>query len=81
MRTLAAKVGSMILANSSGLQVGAEGPMIHIGAIVGNGVSQMQSKEFGFKIPGMRHFRYVRLLFSLSLYTLPPLSKFKRSLN
>eukprot|EP00026_Physarum_polycephalum_P002045 Phypoly_transcript_02049.p1 GENE.Phypoly_transcript_02049~~Phypoly_transcript_02049.p1 ORF type:complete len:942 (+),score=158.82 Phypoly_transcript_02049:112-2937(+) len=57
MRTLFGKVTSMICANSSGLQVGAEGPMIHVGAIVGNGVSQMQSKELGFKIPGMRHFR------------------------
>lgn len=52
----------MILANSSGLQVGAEGPMIHVGAIVANGVSQMQSKELGFKIPGMRHFRLVVIL-------------------
>lgn len=57
LRTLAGKVGSMILANSAGMQLGAEGPMIHIGAIVGNGVSQMQSKELGFKIPGMRFFR------------------------
>lgn len=66
MRTLAGKVGSMILSNSAGLQVGAEGPMIHIGAIVGNGVSQMQSKELGFKIPGMRHFRYTLVYFFIS---------------
>lgn len=57
MRTLFAKVTSMIFANAAGLQVGAEGPMIHVGAILGNGVSQMQSKELGFKIPFMRHFR------------------------
>jgi hypothetical protein len=40
--------------------------MIHIGAIVGNGVSQMQSKELGFKIPGMRHFRYTLVYFFIS---------------
>lgn len=57
MRTLWAKLISMILANAAGLQVGAEGPMIHIGALVGNGVSQAQSKELGFQIPFIKHFR------------------------
>lgn len=57
MKTLFAKVLSMVLANAASLQVGAEGPMIHVGAIVGNGVSQAQSKELGFKIPYMRYFR------------------------
>ncbi|EGC37379.1 hypothetical protein DICPUDRAFT_150047 [Dictyostelium purpureum] len=57
MKTLWTKLTSMILAVSSGLQVGSEGPMIHIGAIVGNGFSQAQSKEFGFKIPFLRSFR------------------------
>ncbi|EFA81710.1 chloride channel protein [Heterostelium album PN500] len=56
-KTLWTKLSSMIFAVSSGLQVGAEGPMIHIGAIVGNGFSQAQSKEFGFKIPFLRSFR------------------------
>lgn len=31
--------------------------MIHIGALVGNGVSQAQSKELQFQIPYMKHFR------------------------
>lgn len=57
MRTLWAKLGSMIFANCASLQVGAEGPMIHIGAIVGNGASQAQSKELGFKIPYLGRFR------------------------
>ncbi|KAN0031526.1 hypothetical protein ACTFIV_005390 [Dictyostelium citrinum] len=57
MKTLWTKFLSMVLAVSSGLQAGSEGPMIHIGAIVGNGFSQAQSKEFGFKIPFLRSFR------------------------
>lgn len=31
--------------------------MIHMGALIGNAVSQAQSKEFGFKISFMKHFR------------------------
>jgi len=57
MKTLWTKLVSMIFAVSANLQVGAEGPMIHIGAIVGNGFSQAQSKEIGFKIPFLRTFR------------------------
>ncbi|GAM18800.1 hypothetical protein SAMD00019534_019750 [Acytostelium subglobosum LB1] len=56
-KTLWTKLASMIFAVSSNLQCGSEGPMIHIGAIVGNGFSQAQSKEFGFKIPFLRQFR------------------------
>lgn len=52
MRTLWAKLVSMVLANAASLQVGAEGPMIHIGAVVGNGVSQAQSKVSNFIIMG-----------------------------
>lgn len=50
LRTLAAKYSSMVLANMAGLPLGAEGPMIHMGALTGNAISQAQSKELGFKI-------------------------------
>eukprot|EP01133_Synstelium_polycarpum_P007277 gene7277-8457_t len=56
-KTLWTKLASMILAVSSSMCVGGEGPMIHMGAIVGNGFSQAQSKEFGFKVPFLRNFR------------------------
>lgn len=38
MRTLATKIVALILAVSSGLCIGKEGPMAHIGAIVGHAV-------------------------------------------
>jgi chloride channel 7 len=57
LRTLFAKFFSMVLAQCAQLPVGTEGPMIHLGAIVGNGVSQAQSKELKFKVPHMKHFR------------------------
>ncbi|GAM18690.1 hypothetical protein SAMD00019534_018650 [Acytostelium subglobosum LB1] len=56
-KTLWTKLVSMIFAVSANLQVGSEGPMIHMGAIVGNGFSQAQSKVFGFKVPLLQQFR------------------------
>ena len=57
IRTLAIKFVSCILAVSSGLPVGPEGPMIHMGAMIGRGVSTMRSKTLGCKIPIFEHFR------------------------
>jgi hypothetical protein len=36
---------------------GPEGPMIHLGSIVGAGVSQFQSKTLGFQLPFFTRFR------------------------
>ena len=47
VRTLIVKLWSCIFAVSSGLPVGPEGPMIHLGAMVGAGVSQGRSRTLG----------------------------------
>lgn len=39
MRTLVVKFLSCAMAVASGLPVGPEGPMVHIGAILGNAIS------------------------------------------
>lgn len=57
IRSLFATFASMVLGNCAGLPLGTEGPMIHIGALVANGVSQAQSKEFKFQIPNLKQFR------------------------
>jgi chloride channel 7 len=48
LRTLCAKLWSCAFAVASGLPVGPEGPMIHLGAMVGAGVSQGRSRTLGF---------------------------------
>ena len=50
IRTLAAKSLSCICAVSSGLPVGPEGPMIHIGAILGAGIGSGRSKSLNFSL-------------------------------
>ena len=57
IRTLLFKFMSCVFAVSSGLPVGPEGPMIHLGALVGAGVSQGSSKSFGTDIKFLRRFR------------------------
>ena len=47
LKTLLAKVASNIFSVSSGLPVGYEGPMIHIGGAVGAGLSQGKSTTLG----------------------------------
>jgi hypothetical protein len=48
---------SCAAAVGSGLPVGPEGPMIHLGAMVGQGVSMGRSKTFGIKFECFRRFR------------------------
>ena len=57
VRTLTIKFISCVFAVSSGLPVGPEGPMIHMGAMIGRGVSQMRSRTLGFAMPLFAHFR------------------------
>ena len=57
IHTLVAKFVSCVLAVGSGLPVGPEGPMIHMGAIIGRSVSQMQSATLGCALPLFSHFR------------------------
>lgn len=51
---------SCAAAVGSGLPVGPEGPMIHMGAMIGAGVSQMRSKTLGCGLPFMKRFRNLR---------------------
>ena len=51
IRTLIVKFTSCVLAVVSGLPVGPEGPMIHLGAILGAGISQGESTTLGFAFP------------------------------
>lgn len=48
LRVLFAKVLGVCFSVSSGLPIGKEGPMIHIGSIVGAGISQGKSLTFGW---------------------------------
>ena len=51
IKTLIVKFVSCVLAVASGLPVGPEGPMIHLGAIIGAGLSQGESTTMGFASP------------------------------
>ncbi len=57
LKTLAVKFVSCACAVGSGMPVGPEGPMIHMGALVGAGVSQFGSKTAGFVLPLFQRFR------------------------
>ena len=48
VRTLIVKFISCVCAVGSGLPVGPEGPMIHMGAMIGGGISQGRSTTLGF---------------------------------
>ena len=55
--TLAAKLVSAALAVGGGLPVGAEGPMVHVGALVGGGLSQGSSTTLRATSPWFARFR------------------------
>jgi len=59
-KTLVIKFFSCATAVGSGMPVGPEGPMIHMGAMIGAGVSQMRSKTLGCALPIMKRFRNLR---------------------
>ncbi|KAM9387411.1 chloride channel protein C-like [Phaethornis superciliosus] len=48
---------SCVLAVASGLFCGPEGPMIHLGALLGCGLSQMESDTLGIHLPIFTRFR------------------------
>ncbi|NWQ74799.1 CLCB protein, partial [Columbina picui] len=48
---------SCVLAVASGLFCGPEGPMIHLGALLGCGLSQLQSDTLGIRLPIFTRFR------------------------
>lgn len=51
------KFVSCVCAVGAGLPVGPEGPMIHMGSIVGTGISQFRSKTLRFTLPFFARFR------------------------
>ncbi|CCW64808.1 unnamed protein product [Phytomonas sp. EM1] len=57
VRTFAAKAISCVCAVASGLPVGLEAPLIHLGAITGAGVTQGRSRTLGFQTSFFQEFR------------------------
>ncbi len=57
MFTLSVKFLSCGLAVASGLPVGPEGPLIHIGAAIGSALSQGHSTTMGFSTSMFKRFR------------------------
>jgi chloride channel 7 len=57
VRTIVAKFFSCAFAVGAGMPVGPEGPMIHLGAMLGAGISQMRSGTLGFDLHWFRRFR------------------------
>jgi chloride channel 7 len=55
--TLSVKFLSCGLAVASGLPVGPEGPLIHIGAAIGSALSQGHSTTMGFSTSMFKRFR------------------------
>lgn len=51
LKTFIGKLTSVILAYSSSLAIGPEGPMIHLGAMIGAGISGAKSKTLNFRLP------------------------------
>lgn len=58
--TVAVKFASCTLCVASGLPVGPEGPMIHMGAAIGAALSQGHSTTLGFTTNVFRRFRNPR---------------------
>jgi chloride channel 7 len=57
VHTLLVKFASCALAVGSGLPVGPEGPMVHIGAMVGAALSQGHSTTLGFDTGLFKRFQ------------------------
>ena len=57
VKTYVVKFVSCSLAVGSGMPIGPEGPMIHLGSLVGAGLSQAQSKTLNIKLPFFERFR------------------------
>ncbi|XP_071958229.1 chloride channel protein C-like isoform X2 [Antedon mediterranea] len=57
VKTLVVKFLSCLCAVSSGLPVGPEGPMIHMGSLIGAGLSQCKSRTLKFTLPIFERFR------------------------
>ncbi|XP_021349957.1 chloride channel protein C-like isoform X2 [Mizuhopecten yessoensis] len=57
VKTLLVKFFSCVAAVGCGLPVGPEGPMIHMGALVGAGLSQFRSETLGINLPFFRRYR------------------------
>ncbi|XP_078688574.1 chloride channel protein C-like isoform X1 [Branchiostoma floridae x Branchiostoma belcheri] len=57
VKTFAVKFLSCACAVASGLPVGPEGPMIHMGGLIGAGLSQFRSGTLGFALPFFQRFR------------------------
>ncbi|XP_048253453.1 chloride channel protein C-like [Haliotis rufescens] len=56
-RTMIVKFLSCVAAIGCGMPVGPEGPMIHLGGLVGAGLSQARSETFKFNAPFFKRFR------------------------
>ena len=57
VKTFLVKFVSCALAVGGGMPVGPEGPMIHLGSIVGAGLSQFKSKTLSIRLPFFERFR------------------------
>jgi hypothetical protein len=57
VQTLLVKFASCAMAVGSGLPVGPEGPMVHIGAMIGAALSQGHSTTLGFSTGLFRRFQ------------------------
>ncbi|KAL4234642.1 hypothetical protein ACF0H5_006283 [Mactra antiquata] len=57
IKTMIVKFFSCVTCVGCGLPVGPEGPMIHLGALVGAGMSQFKSETLGIKLPILEKFR------------------------
>lgn len=60
VKTLGVKLLGVICSVGSGLPVGPEGPMIHMGGMIGTGVSQGRSATMGFEMGLFDDFRNVK---------------------
>ncbi|XP_028399217.1 chloride channel protein C-like [Dendronephthya gigantea] len=57
VKTMVVKFFSCVCAVASGLPVGPEGPMIHLGGLIGAGLSQFRSSTLKLNLPYFQRFR------------------------